>query len=499
MRFSLKWKFTGFLALLLLFAIGLLSFLILQGVSSNQRREMEQSMQQQAAVAADRIRQLYVTGTQVDADVFMRLQGPALARELGNVSGMRVILYDATGKEAGDSLMMADKPDVRGTLPFALQNKIAYEIHGDTLEYLSPVQSDQGQLGVVHFQTSVADRHLFYRSIQRLFLIAGAAVLIVSFIFGLIYMNKQANAIHALKKATERIRRGDYLAEPSLRRKDELGELSNGIFEMNLAIRENVRSLREEREKLLETLDKLQQLEKRQKDFIHNISHEFKTPLTSIRAYADLLQMYPDDPALVQDAHASITKETGRLYDLVERVLHLAASEKYAFDHHPEEVELMELLTDVCSRMKGKAEQFGITLEQRLEPVVIVGDRSNLMHIFLNLLDNAIKYNVARGSVAIAGAKDGDHAVVRIRDTGVGIPEDQRELVFEPFYTVNHDRARKSGGSGLGLALVKQLTLQNGGEIRIETPETGTGTEFILTFPLAGKDGSEPLLRLPQK
>jgi len=487
MRFSLKWKFTGFIAILLLFAIGLLSFLILQGISNNQRREMEQAMEQQAAVAADRILQMYVTGTQVDGEVFMRLQGPAMARELGNVSGMRVILYDAKGNLAGDSLIMAEKPDVRQTLPFALQNKIAYEVHGEVLEYLSPVASGQKQLGVIHFQTSVGSQHLFYRSILRLFLFAGAAVLILSFIFGWIYMNRQANAIHALKEATERIRRGEYLIKPSLKRKDELGELSSGIFDMNRAIQANVQSLHAEQEKLLQTLEKLRLLEKRQKDFIHNISHEFKTPLTSIRAYADLLHLYPDDPALIQDAYVSITKETGRLYDLVERVLRLAAAEKYAFDHHPEEVDLLELLTDVCSRMKGKAEQFGIALHQRLEPAVIIGDRNNLMHIFVNLLDNAIKYNVAMGSVTVMNEIADGYGVVRIRDTGVGIPEEQREMVFEPFYTVNHDRARKSGGSGLGLALVKQLTLQNDGRIRIETTADGTGTEFIVSFPLAKK------------
>ncbi|MDR0267150.1 HAMP domain-containing sensor histidine kinase [Paenibacillus sp.] len=485
MRISLKWKFTGFLAVLLLFAIGLLSYLILHGITSNQRQQLEQTMEQQAGVATDRIRQMYVSGTQVDAETFMGLQGPALARELGNVSGMRVILYNARGKETGDSLIMAEKADVRHILEFALKGKIAYEVHGDVLEYMYPVQSGRGQLGVVHFQTSVGSQYVFYHSIQRLFLIAGAAVLAISFVIGLIYMNRQANAIHRLKMATDRIRRGEYLEQPSLRRKDELGDLSSGIFEMNQAIQSNMRSLQEEQEKLLQTLEKLGQLEKRQKDFIHNISHEFKTPLTSIRAYADLLHMYPDDPALIRDAQQSIAKEADRLYELVERVLHLAAAEKYEFDHHPEEVELGVLLGDVCSRMKGKAEQFGIALHQQIQPATIIGDRNNLTHIFINLLDNAIKYNVANGSVTIANEIVGQCVEVRLRDSGVGIPEDQRELVFEPFYTLNHDRARKSGGSGLGLALVKQLTEQNHGDIRVETPAEGTGTEFIVTFPLA--------------
>ncbi|MWV43106.1 sensor histidine kinase [Paenibacillus sp. HJL G12] len=487
MRISLKWKFTGFLAVLLIFAIGLLSFLILQGISSNQKQQLEHMMEQQSQVASDRIRQLYVTGTQVDAETFMRLQGPALARELGTVSGMRVILYDAKGKQTGDSLIMAEKPDVQRALRFALQNKIAYEEHGEILEYLSPVPSEQGQLGVIHFQTSVSSQHAFYRSMQNLFVIAGAVVLGISFIFGWIYMNRQATAIDRLKKATDYIRKGDYLEQPSLQRNDELGELSSGIFDMNVAIQANVNSLQEEQAKLLLTLEKLRQLEKQQKDFIHNISHEFKTPLTSIRAYADLLHMYPDDPALIQDAYASITKEAGRLYDLVERVLHLAASEKYEFDHHPEEVELQELLQDISSRMKGKAEQFEISLHTELRPSRIIGDRNNLTHIFINLLDNAIKYNVAGGAVTMMNKVVNDHVEIHFRDTGVGIPEDRRELIFEPFYTVNHDRARKSGGSGLGLALVKQLTKQNHGEISVETPLEGPGTEFVVTFPLANE------------
>jgi signal transduction histidine kinase len=484
MRASLKWKFSGFLAVLLVFVVAILSGLILRGISSYQRQQTEAAMEQQAEAASNRIHQQYVTGTKVDPATFMRLRGSELARELGAVSGMRIILYDAQGVEVGDSLAMAEKSNVQDALAYALQNKIAYLTEGDMLEYLSPIQEAGGQLGVVHFQTSLSAQHAFYRNMLQLCWISGIVVLGISFVLGWLYMNRQANAIHRLKGAADRIREGQYLAEPSLHRQDELGELSLGIFEMSDAIRSNISSLQDEQGKLRLALDKLQQLEQQQKAFIHNISHEFKTPLTSIRAYSDLLQMYGDDPALIQEAQAAISKEATRLYELVERVLQLALLEKYAFEHHPTAVEVKELLNEICSRMKGKADQFGIVIEQELEPAWTWADRENLTHMFINLVDNAIKYNVENGSVTITNRMVQDQVEIEFRDTGIGIPVDRRDQIFEPFYTVNQDRARQSGGSGLGLALVKQLAEQQRGTIRVESPIDGQGTIFIVTLPL---------------
>ncbi|ULL19288.1 sensor histidine kinase [Paenibacillus sp. H1-7] len=484
-RISLRWKFTGFIAALLLFTVGWLTVLVLRGVADYQQAQTESALEQQLRAADTYVTQLLVTGTRVDPGEVMRLQGQKLAVELGTTSGMRTVVYDALGNPVGDSLPLAAKRDVTEALGHALNNKVAYITEGDAMDYLGPLQGPEGQVGVVHFQASLQAQHAFYRNLLGLFLICGAVVMGIGFVWGWLYMNRQANAIGLLKAAADRIGQGEHPAEPVLRRKDELGELGRGIYSMSESIRSHLEALKEEQGKLSGSLAKVQALEQQQKHFINNISHEFKTPLTSIKAYADLLQMYDDDPRLIRDASEAITKESSRLYELVDKVLQLAALNTYEFDYHPQQVDLKGLLEDIVSRIRGKAEKFHVRLDLELHPVSIWADKEQMVHIVMNLIDNAIKYNVAGGNVTVTSRIAGDQAEIEIADTGVGIPQESLERVFEPFYTVNKDRARQSGGSGLGLTLVRQWVERQEGRIRIGSAEAeGQGTVVTISFPL---------------
>lgn len=464
MRISLKWKFSAFIAALLLFVVIMMSFAVLKGISQYQREQTESAMAKQSEAASARIQQEYVTGARLDAVTFMKLQGRKLAVELGASSGgNRVLLYDGAGETVGDSLPMADAPDVGEALAYAIQNKIAYIVKGDIIDYLAPIAGPEGQLGVFHLQASLAAQHVFYRNVQRMFIAAGVGVLAVSLLFGFVYMNRQAKDIRRLNEAAERIRNGFYDRTPKLARRDELGDLSDGIAAMSEAIQTNIRS---------------------QKQFFNNISHELKTPLTSIRAYADLLDMYKDDPELLEEAREAIAQESGRLFELVENALRLSSLERYEFEQRPEKVELKELLEELCMRLKGKADRYGIAINKHLHSAEVWADKESLTHIFMNVLDNAIKYNVQGGSVTLTlKAGDSGLAETEVRDTGIGIPEELRARIFEPFYTANRDRARQSGGSGLGLALVKQLTEKQNGHIQVDSAE-GKGTRFVIAFEL---------------
>ncbi|AWX53919.1 sensor histidine kinase [Brevibacillus brevis] len=461
MRLRLKWKFTWFLAGLLLFTVAVLSSLVLQGVRSYQREQMENTMDGLARTAQVRITQQYVTGTPIPSQTFMKIEGQKLAIELSATSHHRVILYDMGGTAVGDSLPMAARPDVQSPLTYALQNKIAYVIVGDTLQYLSPLSGPDGQIGVIHFESSLKDQHSFDRELVLLFLYVGLAVLGFGLLFGLLYMNRHASAISQLKRAAEHIQMGRYLEAPPLTRLDELGDLSHGIYDMSKAIQANIHT---------------------QKQFFDNVSHEFKTPLTAIKANADLLQMYGDDPAMTHQAGTAIAGEASRLHALVEKALQLSAMGTYAFEHRPEQVPLHEMLEELCLRLLGKAEKSGITIHRELAPATIWADPNSLRHIFLNLIDNAIKYNTQGGSVTVCTHAMHQQVDVLIQDTGVGISEEERKRIFDPFYTIHPDRARQTGGTGLGLSLVKQFVEREHGKIRVENGPNGQGTTFIVTF-----------------
>ncbi|OAX46037.1 sensor histidine kinase [Paenibacillus sp. AD87] len=490
MRVSIKLKFSVFLAALLILTVVVLSSLVLRGIERNQQTQIETILSQQTRLVNLNVRQSYYTeSVRLEQEVFLQQNGRRLAQELANSTGLPIALYNMKGQQVGSSIMSEESADITATLNYALQNKIAYHEQGDTLLYVAPLDGPDGQMGAVRMQYPVQSYHEFYARILQLFMWAGIAVVGLSFILGYLFYNRFAVAITRLKKSADSIREGHYITESPVKRKDELGELGQGIYYMSTSIQQNIEAMHAEQHKLQLAIEKLQALEQQQKQYIGNISHEFKTPLTSIKAYVELLDMYKDDPQLLDDATSNIGKETERLYEMVEKVLHLSALEKYDFENQAEDVEVRALLEDACGRMRGKAEKFALNMELALLPAVIRSDRESLMHIFINLLDNAIKYNVPGGVIRVSNElrMQERQAVIRIFNSGTPIPDEAREKIFEPFYTVNKDRARKTGGTGLGLSLVKQFVEKQGGTITLlpSDPKHGEGTTFQLVFPLA--------------
>ncbi|MBD2845651.1 HAMP domain-containing histidine kinase [Paenibacillus sp. IB182496] len=484
MRISIKVKLSLLLTVLIVAAVAILARLVLQGIDASQRAETERELARQSEIAGLRVRQAYMLGDRKDDDEFLRLRGQGLAMEISRQSGLPVVIYDRAGEPVGNSLQQLEALDIRDTLDYALSGRTAYQVSGASLVYMAPLAGSAGQVGVVQFYYSLQTQQAFHASIKRLFLTTGAAVAGAGLLIGYLYLHRFSGAIYRLRDLVGAIRRGDYPHAAARVRGDELGELEAGIYYMSDAIRSNIDGLQAERHKLTLAVTKLQALEQRQKQFIGSISHEFKTPLTSIRAYGDLLEMYADDPELVAEAQVNISREAQRLQEMVDKVLRLSALEKYEFESEAGPVAVDELLGELCGRLRGKAARFGISLESRLESAAVWGDRELLSSIFMNVLDNAIKYNVRGGEVCVTCAQEDGRVRVAIADTGLGIPAEERARIFEPFYTVSKDRARRTGGSGLGLALVREMTDKQGGEIAVEAAcGARGGTRFILTFP----------------
>ncbi|MCD9023992.1 sensor histidine kinase [Cohnella silvisoli] len=478
---SIKIKFSLFLAVLLSLTVLVLSVFVLQGIKDQQKIRMEKELLQQTRIANLSIKQAYLTSPPIEAQPFLRSRGQQFAMDLAVYAGLHVVLYDNAGKKVGDSVPQSPAYGVEEALSYAMKGKIAYQREGQSLYYLTPLQGPKQQMGVIQFQYSLAADIKFYNTIAGLFMITGGAVLAASFVLGYLYFRRATSAIIALNQAAEQIRREKFLISPPLRRKDELGQLSQGIYYMSSEIQNSMTAMKNEETKLRQAVDKLQKLEQQQKQFIGNISHEFKTPLTSIKAYSELMEIYRDDVTLQDDAVHHIRLETDRLTDMVEKILRLAALEKYDFEYQAERVDIRELLLDLIGRMKAKAERFEVAIVPHLNDAVIWADRESLVHIMINLLDNAIKYNLPGGQIVVSDHEAEGKVVIEVADTGIGIPEEARSKIFEPFYTVNKDRSRQTGGTGLGLALVKQLVEKHRGTI--ELISTDDGTTFRLCFP----------------
>lgn len=227
-------------------------------------------------------------------------------------------------------------------------------------------------------------------------------------------------------------------------------------------------------------------LEQVRRDFVANVSHELKTPLTSIRAAAETLL-----DGAIKDADYSraflqtISEETDRLHRLVDDLLTLARVESRQTALNKERIPLRVFLEDQVARYRPLAKTHGVSLEMEPAPeTAILADRSQLAQAVNNLLENAIKYNRAGGRVIVRAGESAGHWAVEVEDTGIGIPPEDLPRVFERFYRVDKARSRETGGTGLGLSIVKHVAETHGGSVQVESrPEHGT--RFILRIPIA--------------
>ena len=220
-------------------------------------------------------------------------------------------------------------------------------------------------------------------------------------------------------------------------------------------------------------------LQKMRREFTANVSHELKTPLTSISGYAEMIATGLASEKDVPEFAARIQKESKRLLALIGDIIRLSSLEDGGAEAEKEKVDMGEIADECRDVLLKSAEDHGVELVLDTEDdFTVEGSRSLLSELVYNLMDNAIRYNKPGGSVFVT-VKDG---LVSVRDTGIGIPEEHRGHVFERFYRVDKSRSKQTGGTGLGLAIVKHIAMKFGAEIELES-EVGKGTEITARFP----------------
>ena len=226
-------------------------------------------------------------------------------------------------------------------------------------------------------------------------------------------------------------------------------------------------------------------LEVLRRDFVANASHELKTPVAAVRALAEtLLTALPDDPEAGRRFAERIGREAERLDLLARDLLDLSRVERGTLDVEP--VDLVGLAKEVVGGYGELAEERRIRLQAELQPQVSIrGDRAQLGLLLSNLLDNALRYTPAKGTVCVRLDATESRAVIQVSDTGQGIPAGELPRVFERFYRVDKARARRTGGTGLGLAIVRHVAEAHGGTVRVDS-ELGRGSTFTVTLPVAG-------------
>jgi two-component system phosphate regulon sensor histidine kinase PhoR len=229
-------------------------------------------------------------------------------------------------------------------------------------------------------------------------------------------------------------------------------------------------------------------LEVLRRDFVANASHELKTPVAAVRALAEtLLTALPEDPEAGRRFAVRIGWEAERLDVLARDLLDLSRVERGTLDVEP--VDLVGLVKEVVGGYADRAEERRVRLSTELRPSVAVrGDRAQLGLLLSNLIDNALRYTPAKGTVCVRLDATESRAALQVADTGEGIPAAELPRIFERFYRVDKARARQTGGTGLGLAIVRHVAEAHGGTVRVDS-ELSRGSTFTVTLPVAGPPG----------
>ncbi len=225
-----------------------------------------------------------------------------------------------------------------------------------------------------------------------------------------------------------------------------------------------------------------QEVERMRQEFTANVSHELKTPLTSISGYAEMIETGMAQADDIKDFAGKIRFEAGRLIRLIGDIIQLGRLDEKGGQRKFVQVDLRQVADSAFEYLGFAAEQAGVTLEARGPHLWVMGDRGMLEELVYNLCDNAIRYNRPGGKVVVETSAEDERAALAVIDTGIGIPTEHQTRIFERFYRVDKSRSKESGGTGLGLAIVKHIALHHGAEIKLDSAE-GSGTVITVWFP----------------
>jgi heavy metal sensor kinase len=280
---------------------------------------------------------------------------------------------------------------------------------------------------------------------------------------------------------------GIFLARRALKPVDKIARTAREIGESDLSQRINVNT-KDELGRLAATLNamigRLEKAFQRQKQFTSDASHELRAPLAVIEAESTLALEKERPSNDYRQSLELISQESKQMSSLIDQLLTLARADAGKEQWNFTEVNLGKLITNLSTDVEVLCQEKGLSFQLgQPQDLVVKGDEARLRELFMNLLDNAIRYTSALGTVSVSLHREGQMAVVAITDTGIGIPAEDIPFIFERFYRVDKSRSRAEGGSGLGLAICQHIAEVHGGKIEVES-QMGTGSTFSVWLPL---------------
>ncbi len=413
---------------------------------------------------------LLVSAAVGDQEVLNADTAAAAIAPLGNLKVARLLVTDDSGRMVYDSQGTVDGQE------FCLFPEVVQALRGNdviAIDYqdgvmisraAAPILSHNALTGCAYILEYDPEQGQLIHMLQSNILSATGLLIAIVFVVSILFARVFTDRLRKIMESMRIIREGDYEHRVNLRGSDELSVLGREFNDLTA---------------------KLRQSEEQRRQFVSDASHELKTPLASIKLLSDSILQNDMDVDTVREFVSDIGDEADRLTRMSEKLLSLTR-------FHPDEGSNCEItffrptIERVLRMLSTAADMAFVTLAMDIRDdssILILED--DLYQIIFNLVENGIKYNVPGGSLTVGLRRQHDNAVLTISDTGMGIPPESLDKIFDRFYRVDKARSRQTGGSGLGLSIVKDMVERNRGSITVTSSyESPTGTTFTLTFPV---------------
>jgi two-component system phosphate regulon sensor histidine kinase PhoR len=468
------WKFIAAFIALIVVSVFILNFFVGLKLRDYYEQKITRDLMNSAVLVGDILRKDIINN---NWELIQKKTG-----ELSGKLNSRITVINSEGRVIGESAMAMEQMDDhkdRLEVKRAIQEGIGESKRfSDTLSYnmkyvAVSVKEDNSLIAIIRLAMPLKEMESQFRIIYKVVMTGGLIAIVFVLITGFFLSRNLINPISEIKEAAQSMAQGDFSKRISLNGDDELGILA--------------RSLNSMADKLQLRLNDMKKLDNMRSDFVANVSHELKTPLTSIKGFIETLEGGAlDDRENAIRFLAIIKKHAEGLSNITDDLLKLSELETGKDRIERADFNLKNLVAEVVHRYDNVLAEKSFKLEQEFNgnDFQIKADRLKVEHILVNLLDNSMKYTGEGGSIKIFLFGQPDYFEISVEDNGIGIPDEHIDRIFERFYRVDMARSRKLGGTGLGLSIVKHAVLLHGGNVQIESREC-KGTKVTVTLPRA--------------
>ncbi|AFS79147.1 sensor signal transduction histidine kinase [Gottschalkia acidurici 9a] len=493
MKISIKYKFL--LGFFVIFSISLICFntFMKNVISKNNENTLEEDMSEIYKSSIKYLNQ-YLIINEINIDKSnLNNESYNISRELVENYNADVYIHNLKGELISKSISASYESEKisrnlldkvgkveKEDLNWILKNRSTLRINNinnkliGSLSY--PLYSGEEKVGIITLIKDYTNLVTSSQEILDIFTYSTIIIFIVIFIFSYILSLNITRPIIKLTKGLKEVGKGNYNTDINITNKDEVGQLSKSFNNMKNQIKDQIRTIEEEKDKVLK-------LQETRTEFFNNVTHELKTPLTTISGYAQIMNEEGfEDMNFVKRASKKIEEESERLHNMVIDLIEISKKDTLNEKLKFEKVQLENLVTSICEDMSFKANKYNMKLIYGLEDSYVFGNKNKLKEVFINIIDNAVKYGTTSSEIKVKSFENEKHCTIIIENSSENIPKSKVEKMFDPFFRITSNHINEKGSSGLGLFICKNIIEEHNGIINLENKENKT--KVTIKIPL---------------